>query len=446
LTSHLFVGAVAARSHNTLEEFMGTSLVIFLLFVILYAAVAGWLGQRSITMPMFFLALGALTGANGLGWINIPLISVDVKILVEVTLALLLFADSSTLKLHQLKEDAGLPARLLGLGLPMIIFLGGMLVYLIFPGEGIGFALLIGAILAPTDAALGLPIFTNERVPVRIRRALNVESGLNDGIATPFVLLFTSLAVAEVTQSLSDWLTTALFEIGMAVVVGAALGMLGGWLLSAAMKRHLTSRGTEQIGTLALALATYFGSIAMGGNGFIVAFVGGMFFSYITRHREQDAVELTESLGTLLSLFVWMIFGSVLVIPLFTAFNPLALLYAVLSLTLIRMLPVAVAMIGTHFRPDTKIVMGWLGPRGLASVVFTIIAFESFTEAARPYDVLFAIAGWTIFLSVLLHGFSALPLAAWYSKRLQIASPDLPELMDVPDLVSPESQSYTSAS
>jgi NhaP-type Na+/H+ or K+/H+ antiporter len=419
---------------------MGTSLVIFLLFVILYAAVAGWLGRRSITMPMFFLALGAIAGANGLGWINISPTSEEARTLVEVTLALLLFADSSTLKLHQLKEDAGLPARLLGLGLPLIILLGGMVAFLIFPQEGIGFALLIGAILAPTDAALGLPIFTNERVPVRIRRALNVESGLNDGIATPFVLLFTALAVAEVTQSLSNWLTTALVEIGIAVLVGAVLGWLGGWLLAAARKRHLTSRATEQIGTLALALATYFGSIAAGGNGFIAAFVGGMLFSYATRHREHYAVELTESLGTLLSLFVWTIFGSLLVIPLFTAFNPLALLYAVLSLTLIRMLPVALALTGTHFRPDTKIVMGWLGPRGLASVVFTLIAFESFTEVARPYDVLFAIGGWTIFLSVLLHGFSALPLAMWYSKRLQKASPDLPELIVVPDLESRESQ------
>jgi NhaP-type Na+/H+ or K+/H+ antiporter len=131
------------------------------------------------------------------------------------------------------------------------------------------------------------------------------------------------------------------------------------------------------------------------------------------------------------------VFGSIMVIPLFTAFHPLALLCAVLSLTVVRMLPVALALARTGFRTDTKLVMGWLGPRGLASVVFTLIAFESFTEAARPSDTLFAIAGWTIFLSVLLHGFSALPLAAWYSKRLEGAAADLPELMDVPDLEAP---------
>ena len=419
---------------------METGFLIFLLFVVLYSVIASWLGQRSITMPMFFLAVGALTGINGLGWINVTLTSEGVKVLVEVTLALLLFADSSTLKLHQLQEDAGLPARLLGIALPLIIFLGGLVAYLLFPQEGLGFALLLGAILAPTDAALGLPIFTNERVPVRIRRALNVESGLNDGIATPFVLLFTAMTVAELTQKFSDWLTAALIEIGIAVLVGAALGMLGGWLLSAAMRRELTTRATEQIGTIALALTCYLGSISLGGNGFIAAFVGGIFFSFGTRHREHYAVELTESVGTLLSLFVWMIFGSFMVIPLFTTFDPLALLYAVLSLTLLRMLPVWLSLIGTHFRPDTKILMGWLGPRGLASVVFTLIAYESFHEATRPHETMFAIAGWTIFLSVLLHGFSALPLASWYADRLKTAPPDLPELMDVPDIEAPRGQ------
>ena len=413
---------------------MDSGLVIFLFFVVLYAVIASWLEHRSITMPMFFLAVGALTGADGLGWINIALTSEDVKILVEVTLAVLLFADSSTLKLHQLKEDAGLPARLLGLALPMIIFLGGLLVFLLFPQQGLGFALLIGAILAPTDAALGLPIFTNKQVPVRIRRALNVESGLNDGIATPFVLLFTALTVAEITQSFSNWLASALLQIGLAIVVGAVLGMLGGWLFASAMQRRLTSQAVEQVGIFGLALGTYFASVELGGNGFIAAFVGGMFFSYITRHRQHNAVEFTETIGTLLSLFVWTVFGSLLVMPLFTEFNLLAFLYALLSLTLIRMIPVAISLLGTHFRPDTKIIMGWFGPRGLASVVFTLIAFESFHEIGRPHELLFAIAGWTIFLSVLLHGFSALPLAAWYSNRLKTAASDLPELLDVPDL------------
>lgn len=413
---------------------MDSGLPIFLLFIVIYSVVAVWLGHRSITMPMFFVTVGALTGAYGLGWFTISMSSESVKVLVEITLALLLFADSSTLKLHQLKDDSGLPTRLIFLALPMVIFLGSLLALAFFPQEGIGFALLVGSILAPTDAALGLPIFNNKRVPVRIRRALNVESGLNDGVATPFVTLFTTLVVAELTQNLAGWFTTALIDIAIAVAFGAALGMIGGWLLAIALQRRLTSRATEQIGTLALALATYFGSVALGGNGFIAAFVGGLFFSYITRNRQHHIVEFTETTGTVLSLFVWTTFGSILVIPLFINFNPLALLYAVLSLTLIRMLPVAISLIGKHFRSDTQLLMGWLGPRGLASVVFTIMAYESFHEASRPYELLFAIAGWTIFLSVLLHGFSALPLARWYANRLKTAPASIPELLDVPDL------------
>lgn len=185
---------------------MESGLVIFLVIVVIYTVVAVGLGRRSITMLMFFLAVGALIGANGVTYLNISLSSETVKLLVGITLALLLFADSSTLRLHQLKDDAGLPARLLGLALPLIILSGGVLAFVLFPQEGLGFALPIGAILAPTDAALGLAIFTNRRVPVRIRRALNVESGLKDGIAAPFVTLFTALAVAELTQKLTGWL------------------------------------------------------------------------------------------------------------------------------------------------------------------------------------------------------------------------------------------------
>lgn len=413
---------------------MESGAAIFFGLLVLYAVVAVWLGRRSITMPMVFVAVGALAGVGGLGLIDFSLSPQSVERLVEITLALLLFADASTLNVRQIRNDASMPGRLLIIALPLVIGLGGLLAFSLFPGEGIGFALLIGAILAPTDAALGLPIFTNRRVPVRIRRALNVESGLNDGIATPFVALFTALAVAEETQNFSSWLTNAFTEILIAIGVGVAIGMLGGWLFSAAMKRRLSSRATEQIGVLSLALAAYACSVALGGNGFIAAFVGGMFFGYITNHNRHHATEFTESMGTFLSVFVWTIFGATLVIPLITAFNPLALLYAALSLTLIRMLPVALSLIGTRMRGDTVLLMGWLGPRGLASVVFTLIAYESFHQSSRPHETLFAMAGWTILLSVLLHGFSALPLARWYAQRLKTADPAAPELVEVPEV------------
>jgi NhaP-type Na+/H+ or K+/H+ antiporter len=413
---------------------METGLAIFFGLIALYAVFALWLGRLSVTMPMIFVAIGALSGAQVLGLMDFSAEAKFVETLTEITLALLLFADASTLDFRGVRDDAGLPGRLLLIAMPLVIALGGLASFALFPEEGIGFALLLGAILAPTDAALGLPIFNNPRVPVRIRRALNVESGLNDGIATPFVALFAALAVAEETQEPGRWLASALTEIGVAVGVGVAVGLLGGWLFAAAVKGRWTSKNTEQIGNLALALCAYFGSAALGGNGFIAAFVGGLLFGHATRDHLHEATEYTETSGTLLSLFVWTVFGANLVVPLFQVFNPLALLYALLSLTLIRMLPVTIALIGTRMRRDTLLMMGWLGPRGLASVVFTLLAFESFHQAGRSHETLFAMAAWTILLSVLLHGLSALPLANWYARRLETADPAAPELVEMPEL------------
>jgi len=407
---------------------MPTGIAIFLGLVVIYGAVTILLGRFSITMPIIFVAVGALMGPQGL------VETKDVELLTEMTLALLLFADASTLNFRQVTDDAQLPGRLLLIGMPLIIAMGGLVAYGLFPEEGLGFALLLGAILAPTDAALGLPIFNNPKVPVRIRRALNVESGLNDGIATPFIALFTALALTLETQQSGGWLLSALGEIGIGLGVGVAAGLLGGWLYTAAMKRDWTSATGEQIGNLALALCALMAAKALGGNGFVAAFVGGLMFGHATRERLHIATEFTETAGTALSLLVLTAFGANVVGLLLRAFNPLALLYAVLSLTVIRMLPVAISLTGKRMRADTVLMMGWFGPRGLASVVFTLMTFEHFRGAGRPIEMLVAMAGWTILLSVVLHGVSAVPLANWYARRLENADPAAPEMEDLPEL------------
>jgi NhaP-type Na+/H+ or K+/H+ antiporter len=353
-----------------------------------------------------------------------------------MTLALLLFADAATLDFRQVRDDARLPARLLLIGMPLVIALGALVAYGLFPGEGLGFALLLAAVLAPTDAALGLPIFNNPRVPVRIRRALNVESGLNDGIATPLVALFIALALAPESQETSGWLLSALGEIGVGVGAGVAAGLLGGWLFAAAEKRGWTATAGEQIGNLALALCAFWAAKALGGNGFVAAFVGGILFGYVTRDLLHVATEFTETTGTVLSLFVWAVFGANLVPPLIQSFNPLALLYALLSLTIIRSIPVAISLVRTRLRPDTTLIMGWFGPRGLASVVFALMAYEAFHEAGRSFDILADTAAWTILLSVVLHGISAAPLAKWYARRLETADAGAPELVTVPEFTT----------
>lgn len=417
---------------------MVAGIAILCLTIVVYAVFAGKLGRWSITAPIVFVAVGFLLSSDGLGWLQISPRAEGVKQLTEITLALLLFADASTLDLGQVRDDAQLPLRLLTIGMLLTIALGTVAALGLLPAEGLAFAALIGALLAPTDAALGLPIFNNPRVPVRIRRALNVESGLNDGIATPFVTLFVAFAVASETSGQgSSWLTTALLEIGLAVVVGTAAGVIGGWLLAQAARRDWAPGSILQVGVLGLSLAAYFLSIAVHGNGFIAAFVGGIVFRVTTRNQLIEATEFTENVGTVFSILVWAVFGAVM-LPLALRYTVdwRPIVYALLSLTVIRMLPVAVALWRTGLRRDTIALMGWFGPRGLASVVFTLLAYVAFEEAGRSIDTLFAVACWTILLSVLAHGLSAVPLSAWYARRLAQAGGSPAELVDMTELRS----------
>jgi NhaP-type Na+/H+ or K+/H+ antiporter len=253
--------------------------------VVAYTLVASKLDQWWITGPMVFVAAGVILGPGGLDVLPLSLTNETVVTIADLTLALLLFSDASTIRLQDVEGDAGLPRRLLFVGLPLTILAGALLAYLMFPGVGWAAAALIASILAPTDAALGLAVVTNKAVPVRIRRALNVESGLNDGIATPLVTLFIAAAAAE--ESLGDkaWGLEALKEIGLAIVAAVVVGYIGGKLLAFARERGWTSGVSEQIAILALALLAYEGSVAIGGNGFIAGFAGGILFGAATKGR-----------------------------------------------------------------------------------------------------------------------------------------------------------------
>jgi NhaP-type Na+/H+ or K+/H+ antiporter len=389
-------------------------------------------------MPMVLVLAGAVVGPGALGLIDASTTAASAELVTGVTLAVLLFADASSLDLDQVRRDSGLPRRLLLIGLPLTVLLGAAVAFVLVPDKGLGFALLIGAILAPTDVALGLPIFTDPRVPARIRQALNIESGLNDGIAAPLVTLFIALTIGEQQGTPDRWLVDALSEIGLAIVIGVVGGVVGGRLFATAVANHWTTPTAQRVGNLALALGIYWTALAIGGNGFIAAFVGGLVFGAATRYQMREATEFTDYAGTVLATLVWTLFGITFVVPLIQAFDPRAFVFAILALTIIRMVPVAISMLGTGLRRDTVLVMGWLGPRGLASVAFLLIAYEAFHEEGLEVSTLVAMAGWTIVLSVLLHAVTAAPLAAWYAARLASAAPDAPELL--PSLEPPAGQ------
>ncbi len=400
-------------------------LTVLAVVIVAYTLVASRLDRWWITGPMVFVAAGALLGPGGADLLPLSLGNEAVLTLTELTLGLLLFSGASTVRLRDIGSDLGLPNRLLFIGLPLTIILGAVLAYLVFPGSGWAAAALIATILAPTDAALGLAVVTNKSVPVRIRRALNVESGLNDGIATPFVTLFIAMVAAEEAIGDNAWGLEALKQIGLAVVAAVVVGFLGGKLLVFTKGRGWTSAVSEQIAILAFALLAYQGAVTIGGNGFVAAFVGGLLFGAATGRRLTERTNFTETLGLSASFVVWSLFGALFVGELLIHdLSARPIVYAILSLTVIRMAPVAIAMIGTGLRPSTLAFMGWFGPRGLASVVFTLLALEEFERGGAR--LLVETATWTILLSVALHGLSASPLAARYGALIGKAG-DVPE-------------------
>jgi sodium/hydrogen antiporter len=397
-------------------------LALVALAILAYALTAVRLDRLSISGPLVLVAVGALLGPAGIGALTAPATSEPFRVLAELTLALLLFSDASTIGLREAGGIAWLPGRLLAIGLPLTIVGGALVGWLLFPALGIGFALVLGSILAPTDAGLSLPVLLDRAIPVRIRRAINIESGLNDGIAAPFVTLSLAIAVAEESVGNQNWLIESGKEIALAIVVATVVGGLGGRFASEARGRGWTSQASESLAIVALAIFAYAGATAVGGNGFVAAFGAGIAFRTVTASSEPS-VEFAESIGLAASYVVWLIFGVALVGPAILAGFDAALIgYAILSLTIVRMVPVAISLVGARLRPDTIALIGWFGPRGLASVVFLFVALDELGPAHPATDALVRAVTWTVLFSVLLHGSSARPIGAWYGRRIARAA------------------------
>jgi NhaP-type Na+/H+ or K+/H+ antiporter len=387
--------------------------------VFLWGVVSARLERADLSAPIVFVAVGAVLAAVGL--VDATTAPETLKPLVEITLVWVLFADAARVRVHDLRSDAGRYVRLLAIGLPMTMVAGWVLAAWLFPGLGLWLALLVGAALAPTDAALGTPVVTNPVVPSRLRRLINVESGLNDGIATPVVVF--ALAGAASTEGLTEapGLAHALLELAIGVVVGVAVGAAGGWLLRRARGRGWVAEDFAGSAVLALALTTYAAALVVHGNGFVGAFCGGLAFAATAGRRGPAELVFTEQAGGLVSLLVWSAFGAIAVPILLDRATWAVALYAVLSLTVVRMVPVTLALIGSGLDLVTVSFIGWFGPRGLASLVFALLALEDLGPAA---DEAVAVIAGTVFLSVLAHGISAAPLAARYGRRAAARGPE----------------------
>ena len=401
-------------------------LMVLAAVVFAFGLVSRRLEGTVLTAPLVFVAAGFVLGPAGLGVAEFALDEHTVLLLGEIALAIVLFTDAARTNLSALRQNEALPLRLLGLGMPLTIALGTVVAALLLTDLTIWEAAIVGTVLAPTDAALGQAVVSNPRVPVRMRQALNVEAGLNDGLSVPFLALFLTLAVAgEERLSASSWVRFALEQVGFGVLVGVGVGLLGGWLVSQASRRGWIDESFQRLSLLALALIAWALADTSGGNGFIAAFVGGLVIGPTVERLGERLIRFTEAEGQLLNLSVFFIFG-VLVAGLVGSLIWTTILYALLSLTVIRMLPVALSLIGTRLRGVSVLFAGWFGPRGLASIVLGLVVVEEAPLLAGR-DEIEVVVTLTVLLSVLLHGVTAAPLSAAYARRVEAMSADVPE-------------------
>ena len=386
-------------------------------FVFIYSIIAGRLERTLISDAMVFVAFGFLFGPYGLGILDLSVNSENLRLIAELTLALVLFTDAANANLGVLKSSVRLPCRLLLVGLPLTILIGFGIARLLFPDFTLVEAAILATMLAPTDAALGKAVVSNPQVPAHIREDLNVESGLNDGICVPILFALLAIATNQNTEGSTTQLLIHLFveEIGIGVLVGASLVVLGTQLGKFSIQGNWLSETWRQVSVPALAISCFATAQSLGGSGFIASFVGGLIFGSAAKIYKEDLLRISEGTGDIMSLLTWVAFGSAVVGLTIGKLTWPILLYAVLSLTLVRIVPVVLCLSGIALDLESKLFVGWFGPRGLASIVFAVIVLG---EKLPSSETLVITVACTVLLSILGHGLTANPWANRYGQRL----------------------------
>ena len=392
-------------------------LTIFAVVIFLYSATGGGLERTPFGGAVAFAACGMLLGPLGLGIMDLNVDAEGLRALAEMTLALVLFIDAANADLAVLGRHIRIPRRMLLVGLPLTILLGFAVGVVMFDSLSMIEVALLATMLAPTDAALGKAVVTNESVPLKIRESLNVESGLNDGICVPILFVFIALAAGVGEEGSTTMLAMGLVaeEIGIGLAVGLGLTFLGGRLLVLSGSRGWISETWRQLPVIALAIASFSLAQWLGGSGFIACFAGGMLFGGMAKIHRHRFLLAAEGTGDTLALITWVIFGAAVVGKHIGSFSWEVVSYALLSLTLIRMLPVFLVLTGTGLRTDEKLFAGWFGPRGLASIVFGVIVLNENLPGGGTITITVVC---TILFSVVGHGLSANPLIAALAAKM----------------------------
>ena len=401
------------------------ALAIFVFILFLYSLVSHRVERSVLTAPLVFTVAGMLMSPLRPEFMRLGVNSQVFLRVAEIGLVLLLFTDASRADLKVLRSLKSLPTRLLSVGLLLTVLLGAVVAKMIFPHLSFWEAGILGAILAPTDAGLGQVIVQSPRVPIRIREAINVEAGLNDGISVPFLLFFMSLAGAKIEGGVASLMQFILEQLGVGVLIGAAIGLLGGSLLAFAHQRRWITKSFREIGLVALPLLCMLASEMFDASMFIASFVAGLAVQMKFKEASKHSIEFSEEWGQLFNLSVFFLFGMI-VVGNWPQFGLLAWFYALLSLTLVRMGPVAGALLGTRLSAASIVFIGWFGPRGLASIVLGLVYLEQ--ELHLPGEpTIRMVVMVTVFLSIFVHGLSAMSGIALYARKIASLPATAPE-------------------
>jgi NhaP-type Na+/H+ or K+/H+ antiporter len=386
-------------------------------FAFLYSIVAGRIERTPITGPIVFMAFGFLAGPFGVGWLELEPTNQELRMLADFTLALILFIDAANADTSVFKTSTIIPRRMLLFGLPGVIGLGFVAGMLLFEELGIFEVAILATMLAATDAALGKGVISNKAVPSRIREGLNVESGLNDGLCVPVLFLFIALAEASGVEADSTLLALKLVarEIGIGLAVGLGITAIAVWLTRMCVKRGWVTEIWVQLPVIMLAITCFTTAQSLHGSGYIAAFVGGILFGLLAKESTHKLVLAAEGMGETLAMMTWIIFGAAIIGQSYEYFSWRVVLYALLSLTVIRMLPIFLSLTGSGEKADSKLFLAWFGPRGLASIVFAIIVLNTNLPGT---NLMAMVVVCTVFLSAIVHGLTANPLASVLAARV----------------------------
>ena len=398
-----------------MHEYM--NFLVIAMVVLGYGYFSKLLLRYNISGPMIFVAVGVFLSPLGVGPSETKLNAELVQIVAEFALIIILFSDASALNLKKLRREWSIPVRLLVISLPITIIAATLIAQEFFPEETTAYLLLMALILAPTDAALGKAVVTDKTVPEKIRSGINVESGLNDGIVLPVLLTVVAMIMSgqEHAQD-NSWIGYVTQQIIFGTIIGSVVGYISARLSLKVIQNDWMESNYQNLVPIALAILAYYLAEHFGGNGFIAAFFAGLFLGNYSEDLREHVKDFAESEGDLFILISFLVFGIAFIPPTIDYWDLNVFVYSLLSLTVLRMIPVAISMIGTKFDLSTILFIGWFGPRGIASILYVLIVINQL-GSIKGHETIYSVISLTILLSIILHGLSAQPLARLYAKK-----------------------------